>query len=51
MPSQTLCQVVAYINPDLKKLIEKDIRKSGRRTSTSAYIESILKQHLEKKSA
>lgn len=50
MPTKSLCQVVAYIPPDLRKLLDKEVTRTRPRTSTSSYIESVLRQHLEKKS-
>ena len=48
MSKQPLAQVVAYISPELKVLIEQDRKRSAQRISMSAYVESILRRHVER---
>lgn len=45
--TSNLAQVVAYIDPALKDRIEEARRKSAHRISMSAYIESVLRHHVE----
>lgn len=47
MPSKNLVQIVSYISPDLKDRIEEARRQSAQRVSMSAYIESVLWQHVD----
>ena len=47
MPSKSLVQIVSYISPDLKDRIEEARRQSPQRISMSAYIESVLWQHVD----
>lgn len=50
MPSKNLQQVVAYVDPDIKAKIEKELAKSKYRASVSSYIECVLREHFEKQS-
>lgn len=47
MPSKNLVQIVSYVSPELKDHLEEYRRRSTQRVSMSAYIESILWQHVE----
>lgn len=50
MPTK-LAQIVAYIDPALKKALQKEIQRSGNRISISSYIEGLVRRHLEAKGA
>ena len=47
MAAKNLVQIVAYVSPELKALIEQDRRKSRQRISMSAYIEHLLQRHFD----
>lgn len=47
MTTKRLVQIVSYVSPELKDRIEEDRRRFRQRVSMSAYIESILWQHVE----
>lgn len=49
MNSNCSSQVVAYISPELRKQLEVDRMRLGHRVSISAYVESVLRRHLERK--
>lgn len=49
MGAKTLEQVVAYVSPDLKRQMEEERKVASPRLSMSAYIESVLRRHCEKK--
>lgn len=49
MDSNCSSQIVAYIAPELRKQLEADRMRLGHRVSISAYVESVLRRHLEKK--
>lgn len=42
-------QIVAYVSPELRKQLEQDRKRLGLRVSFSAYIESVLRQHIAAK--
>jgi hypothetical protein len=48
MTKQPLTQIVAYISPDIKALIEQERKRSAQRISMSAYVESVLRRHVER---
>jgi hypothetical protein len=48
MTKHPLKQVVAYIAPELKELIEQDRKRAAQRISMSAYVESILRRHFQR---
>jgi hypothetical protein len=48
MANKNLIQIVTYISPDLKALIDQERRNSGQRISMSAYVESLLRRHFER---
>jgi hypothetical protein len=49
MPSKHLVQIGSYIDPALKKALQKEIARLGNRMSISSYIEGLLRRHLEAK--
>lgn len=48
MTKQSLTQIVTYVSPELKALIEQDRKRSAQRVSMSAYVEAILRRHFER---
>ena len=54
MENKSRVQIVAYVSPDLKAIIEQERKSAGHRVSMSAYIEGVLRRHCDhnkKKSA
>ena len=42
-------QIVAYVSPELRKQLESDRLRLGHRVSISAYVEAVLRRHLDRK--
>lgn len=51
MPSKDLVQVVAYVEPDIKKLLDAKVQGSQVRMSMSSYIAMLIRRDLKGKKA